>query len=189
MNLCKVRNRTMLSGFPAGRDRAGGLPPQRVSCHDGNAAPPRMLAQLVGSRCHAMPSRVTAKSISRDFRNSANIKICRASFMPRYLFRWQFSAASADQHQNCTALTGALDPFSCYAMERLACSVRSFAPNMKQIAPQGILLLFFLSCRLPAYSSLLQPPGMRFCRTECLTCEAANSSQQSIRRMSTYLQG
>ena len=25
MNLCKVRNRTMLSGFP-GRDRAGGLP-------------------------------------------------------------------------------------------------------------------------------------------------------------------
>ena len=35
MNLCKVRNRTMLSGFPAGRDRAGGLPPQRVSCHDG----------------------------------------------------------------------------------------------------------------------------------------------------------
>ena len=97
----------------AGRDRAGGLPPQRVSCHDGNAAPPRMLAQLVGSRCHAMPSRVTAKSISRDFRNSANIKICRASFMPRYLFRWQFSAASEDQHQNCTPLTGALDPFCC----------------------------------------------------------------------------
>ena len=120
MNLCKVRNRTMLSGFPAGRDRAGGLPPQRVSCHDGNAAPPRMLAQLVGSRCHAMPSRVTAKSISRAFRNSANIKICRASFMPRYLFRWQFSAAIADQHQNCTPLTGALDPFCCQAMERLA---------------------------------------------------------------------
>ena len=120
MNLCKVRNRSMLSGFPAGRDRAGGLPPQRVSCHDGNAAPPRMLAQLVGSRCHAMPSRVTAKSISRAFRNSANIKICRASFMPRYLFRWQFSAASADQHQNCTPLTGALDPFCCQAMERLA---------------------------------------------------------------------
>ena len=115
MNLCKVRNRKMLSGFPAGRDRAGGLPPQRVmSCrHDGNAAPQRMLAQLVGSRCHAMPSRVTAKSISRDFRNSANIKICRASFMSRYLFRWQFSAASADQHQNCTPLTGALDPFCC----------------------------------------------------------------------------
>ena len=46
----------------AGRDRAGGLPPQRVSCHDGNAAPPRrMLAQLVGSRSHAMPSRVTGK--------------------------------------------------------------------------------------------------------------------------------
>ena len=45
-------------------------------------------AQLVGSRCHAMPSRVTAKSISRDFRNSENLKICRASFMPRYLFRW-----------------------------------------------------------------------------------------------------
>ena len=121
MNLCMVRNRTMLSGFPAGRDRAGGLPPQRVSCHDGNAAPPRMLAQLVGSRCHAMPSRVTAKSISRAFRNSANIKICRACFMPRYLFRWQFSAASADQHQNCTTpLTGALDPFCCQAMERLA---------------------------------------------------------------------
>ena len=119
MNLCKVTNRTMLSGFPAGRDRAGGLPPQRVSCHDGNAAPPRMLAQLVGSRCHAMPSRVTAKSISRAFRNSANIKIFRASFIPRYLFRWQFSAASADQHQSCTPLTGALDPFCCQAMERL----------------------------------------------------------------------
>ena len=101
---------------PGGRTSS----PTRMSCHDGNAAPPRMLAQLVGSRCHAMPSRVTAKSISRAFRNSANIKICRASFMPRYLFRWQFSAAIADQHQNCTPLTGALDPFCCQAMERLA---------------------------------------------------------------------
>ena len=66
MNLRVVRNRTMLSRFPGrgGTGRADFLPndSQRVSCHDGNAAPPRrMLAQLVGSRCHAMPSRVTAK--------------------------------------------------------------------------------------------------------------------------------
>ena len=75
-------------------------------------------------RCRA----VSQPSQSRGLLETRKIsKICRASFMPSYLFRWQFSAASADQHQNCTALTGALDPFCCQAMERLAPY-----PDMKQ---------------------------------------------------------
>ena len=99
MNIREVKTVRCSPGF---RDRAGGLWADcRTSSPATNAraattetrstSSARVLAssaQLVGSRCHAMPSRVTAKSISRDFRNSENLKICRASFMPRYLFRW-----------------------------------------------------------------------------------------------------
>ena len=84
MNLCKVRNRTMLSGFPAGRDRAGGLPPQRVShaTDDGNAAPPRMLAQLLWDpavmRCRAVsqPSQSRGLLETRQISKSVELLLC-----------------------------------------------------------------------------------------------------------------
>ena len=103
MNIREVKTVRCSPGFwdraggRADSGRTAGLPPQQLT----RELPRRKLAAprqrgcshqarnlWMGSRCHAMPSRVTAKSISRDFRNSENLKICRASFMPRYLFRW-----------------------------------------------------------------------------------------------------
>ena len=77
MNLCKVRNRTMLSGFPAGRDRAGGLPDRTTETQHLRGCS-RNLWDPAVMRCRAVsqPSQSRGLLETRQISKSVELLLC-----------------------------------------------------------------------------------------------------------------